>query len=100
MEISRRRLVKMALSLSAAPWLLHFQSLAAPFTKMVKITDIKTLGLDNTGDGCLVRIDTDAGLTGYGEAGFSAPACRELRRRPWALTSSSKTCDSTLARRC
>jgi hypothetical protein len=57
---------------------LHFQSLAAPFTKMVKITDIKTLGLDNTGDGCLVRIDTDAGLTGYGEAGFSAPACRAI----------------------
>ena len=45
---------------------------------MVKITDIKTLGLDNTGDGCLVRIDTDAGLTGYGEAGFSAPACRAI----------------------
>ena len=78
MEITRRRLVKMALSLSTAPWLLHFQSLAAPFTKMVKITDIKTLGLDNTGDGCLVRIDTDAGITGYGEAGFSAPACRAI----------------------
>jgi L-alanine-DL-glutamate epimerase-like enolase superfamily enzyme len=78
MEITRRRLVRMALSLSTAPWLLHFQSLAAPFTKMVKITDIKTLGLDNTGDGCLVRIDTDAGITGYGEAGFSAPACRAI----------------------
>jgi hypothetical protein len=30
---------------------------------MVKITSIKTLGLDNTGDGCLVKIETDAGLT-------------------------------------
>jgi L-alanine-DL-glutamate epimerase-like enolase superfamily enzyme len=78
MEMTRRRLMKLALSLSAAPWLLHFESLAAPFAKMVKITDIKTLGLDNTGDGCLVRIDTDAGLTGYGEAGFTAPACRAI----------------------
>ena len=76
--MTRRHLVKMALSLSTAPWVMHFKALAAPFTKMVKITDIKTLGLDNTGDGCLVKIETDAGLTGYGEAGFSAQACRAI----------------------
>src|SRR5580698_10036335 len=78
MEITRRRLVKMALSLSAAPWLMQFKALADPFTKMVKITAIKTLALDNTGDGCLVKIETDAGLSGYGEAGFSAQACRAI----------------------
>jgi hypothetical protein len=78
MKITRRHLVKTALSLSTAPWILQFKALAAPFTRIVKITDIKTLGLDNTGDGCLVKIETDAGLTGYGEAGFSAQACRAI----------------------
>jgi L-alanine-DL-glutamate epimerase-like enolase superfamily enzyme len=78
MKITRRHLVKTALSLSAAPWLMQFKALADPFTKMVKITNIKTLGLDNTGDGCLVKIETDAGLSGYGEAGFTAPACRAV----------------------
>jgi L-alanine-DL-glutamate epimerase-like enolase superfamily enzyme len=78
MKITRRHLVKTALSLSAAPWLMQFKALAYPFTKMVKITSIKTLGLDNTGDGCLVKIETDAGLSGYGEAGFTAPACRAI----------------------
>jgi L-alanine-DL-glutamate epimerase-like enolase superfamily enzyme len=78
MKITRRHLVKMALRLSAAPWLMQFKALAAPSTRMVKITDIKTLGLDNTGDGCILKIETDAGLTGYGEAGFSAPACRAI----------------------
>jgi L-alanine-DL-glutamate epimerase-like enolase superfamily enzyme len=32
--------------------------------------------LDNVGDGCLIRIDTDSGLTGYGEAGLSAKMAR------------------------
>ena len=43
---------------------------------MVKITAIKALQLDNVGDGCLIRIDTDAGLSGYGEAGVSANMAR------------------------
>jgi hypothetical protein len=64
MKTTRRDLVKMALSLSTAPWLIQFKALAAPSTKMVKITAIKTLGLDNTGDGCILKIETDAGLTG------------------------------------
>ena len=78
MKATRRDLLKMALSLPAAPWLLNFKALAAPYTKMVKITAIKTLALDNTGDGCLLKIETDAGLNGYGEAGFSAPAARAI----------------------
>ena len=68
----------MALSLSATSWLSPLKTLAEPFTKMVKIKDIKTLGLNNTGDGCILKIETDAGITGYGEAGFSAQACRAI----------------------
>jgi L-alanine-DL-glutamate epimerase-like enolase superfamily enzyme len=43
---------------------------------MVKITAIKTMGLDNVGDGCLIRIETDAGIIGYGEAGVPSTAAR------------------------
>src|SRR6202167_4360994 len=78
MTTTRRHLIKIALSLSTAPWLMQFKALAAPFTNMVKITEIKTLVLDNTGDADIVKIETDAGLTGYGEAGFSAQACRAI----------------------
>ena len=41
---------------------MHFKVLAAPFTKAVKITEIKTLSLDNTGDGCILNIEMDAGV--------------------------------------
>ena len=44
---------------------------------MVKITAIKTLQLDNVGDGCLIRIETDAGLVGYGESGVNSKMARD-----------------------
>jgi L-alanine-DL-glutamate epimerase-like enolase superfamily enzyme len=78
MKLDRRNLLRMALALPTTPWLLNFRALAAPSTKMVKITGIKTLGLDNLGDGCLVKIETDAGISGYGEAGNTAQAARGL----------------------
>ena len=68
----------MAFSVAAAPWLLHFKALADPLTQMVKITAIKTLALDNVGDTCLVRIETDKGLVGYGKAGNTAQAARAI----------------------
>jgi len=43
---------------------------------MVKITAIKTLQLDNVGDGCLVKIETDSGLVGYGESGVTPSMAR------------------------
>jgi len=43
---------------------------------MVKITAIKTLQLDNVGDGCLVKIETDSGFAGYGESGVTAAMAR------------------------
>lgn len=68
MTITRRSLLKVAFGMPAAAWLTNFRALAAPASKMVKITAIKTMGLDNVGDGCLIRIETDAGIAGYGEA--------------------------------
>jgi len=76
MRISRRDLFRVGMGLPAAKWLANFEALAAPAAKMVKITSIKVIGLDNLGDGCLLRIDTDAGLVGYGEAGLPAHATR------------------------
>src|SRR5882724_1659752 len=76
MKLSRRSLLKAALGTPAAAWLLSYRAIAAPHTGQVKITKIKTLGLDNVGDGCLIRIETDAGIVGYGEAGLPSAAAR------------------------
>jgi len=64
------------MGMPAAAWLTNFSALSAPFTGQVKLTNIKTMGLDNVGDGCLVRIETDAGIIGYGEAGLASAAAR------------------------
>jgi L-alanine-DL-glutamate epimerase-like enolase superfamily enzyme len=75
--LSRRDLFRYALAAPAAVWMSNFRTLAAPLSKMVKITGIKTMGLDNVGDGCLVKIETDGGILGYGEAGLPSGAARE-----------------------
>jgi L-alanine-DL-glutamate epimerase-like enolase superfamily enzyme len=57
-------------------WLLNYRAAADAHAGQVKITKIKTMGLDNLGDGCLIRIETDAGIVGYGEAGLPSAAAR------------------------
>jgi galactonate dehydratase len=42
----------------------------------VKITAIHAMGLQSIAGNCLIRIQTDAGLTGYGEAGSTGPMAR------------------------
>lgn len=76
MKLSRRSLLKAALGMPAAAWLLNYRAAAAPHAGQVKVTKIKTMGLDNLGDGCLIRIETDAGIVGYGEAGLPSAAAR------------------------
>ena len=76
MNLSRRSWLRTALTMPAAAWLLDYRAAAAPHTGQVKITKIRTMGLDNVADGCLIRIDTDAGITGYGEAGLPSAAAR------------------------
>src|SRR5436190_11488137 len=44
--------------------------------RKAKITDVKAMQVANIAGNCLIRIDTDAGLTGYGEAGVSGPMAR------------------------
>jgi L-alanine-DL-glutamate epimerase-like enolase superfamily enzyme len=76
MNLSRRSLLKIALGTPTGAWLMNCGATAAPHTGQVKITNIKTMGLDNVGDGCLIRIETDAGIIGYGEAGLPSAAAR------------------------
>jgi len=73
---TRRDVMRMALALPAGSWLANYEALAAPARGAVKITAVKTLQLDFQTDGCLVRIETDAGITGYGETGVDAVMAR------------------------
>jgi hypothetical protein len=73
---SRRSLLRLAVALPAAASLANFRALAQAHTKKVKITAVKAMAIKNIAGNCLIRIDTDAGLTGYGEAGASGPMAR------------------------
>ena len=78
MNPNRRDFLKAALLLPAGLYFEKFQALAAPLRGAVKITAIKALQLDFQFDGCLVRIDTDAGVSGYGETGVDVKKARAL----------------------
>src|SRR5580704_489537 len=73
---TRRNLLRLAVALPAGSYLNHYKALAAPHQGKVKITAIKAMALQNIAGNCLIRIDTDAGLTGYGEAGATGPMAR------------------------
>jgi L-alanine-DL-glutamate epimerase-like enolase superfamily enzyme len=69
MMLTRRSFLTTALALPVGASLAHYEALAAPAQGEVKITAIKTIRLNNKSRGnsrALIRIETDAGLTGYG----------------------------------
>ncbi|MBC9866840.1 MAG: hypothetical protein F7O42_02995 [Opitutae bacterium] len=82
--MNRRRFFKLALALPAGAWYARFASLAAAERKQVKITDIRAMNLGNRGTS-LLKILTDSGLEGYGEA--SSPS--SSAKIPWQLSSCS-----------
>ncbi len=73
---TRRDFTRLLATAPAAGFLSHLQLRAAPLAGKVKITDIKAMGLEHIAGNCLIRIDTDSGLTGYGEAGATGPIAR------------------------
>jgi galactonate dehydratase len=75
-RMTRRDLIRTALALPSAGLFARFRAMAAPERKKVKITDIRAMAIQNIAGNCLIRIDTDAGLTGYGEAGATGPMAR------------------------
>ena len=63
-------------TLAAFPMLTPLPSFAQPHKGKVKITNIRAMQVKNIAGNCLIRVDTDAGLVGYGEAGSSGPMAR------------------------
>jgi galactonate dehydratase len=49
---------------------------AEPLKNKVRITKVQAMQIQNIAGNCLIRIDTDAGVTGYGEAGSTGPMAR------------------------
>src|SRR4030088_2487798 len=72
----RRRFIKLAVMLPVSASLAHFRLLAETQAKKTKIIDIRAMALNNIAGNSLIRVDTDSGLTGYGEAGATGPMAR------------------------
>jgi L-alanine-DL-glutamate epimerase-like enolase superfamily enzyme len=67
--LKRRNVLKgLAAMLPASSALGHYSAIAEPLRKKVKITDLKAMVIGRSGGNTLVRVDTDAGVSGYGEA--------------------------------
>jgi L-alanine-DL-glutamate epimerase-like enolase superfamily enzyme len=75
-SLTRRDLIRLAVALPAAASFSRFRALAAPNLNKVKITRVQAMAIRSIAGNCLIRIDTDAGLTGYGEAGATGPMAR------------------------
>ena len=73
---TRRDLLKIALAAPIASSFGALRAYAQPHRGKVKITSIKAMQIRDIAGNCLIRIDTDAGLTGYGEAGATGPMAR------------------------
>lgn len=74
--MTRRQLMKLAVALPAGATFSRLRALAAPQLKRVKITNVRAMAIKNIAGNCLIRVDTDSGLTGYGEAGATGPMAR------------------------
>src|SRR3984957_18509019 len=74
--LSRRDLLRVAASLPAAGLFARFRVRAAANVNRVKSTNVRAMAIQNIAGNCLIRIDTDSGLTGYGEAGATGPMAR------------------------
>ncbi len=72
----RRDLLKYALALPAASFFSAFDALAQSTRGLVKITAIKAMNLK--GAQTLIRIDTDAGISGFGECQGDGPMARSV----------------------
>jgi L-alanine-DL-glutamate epimerase-like enolase superfamily enzyme len=74
--LSRRQLLRLAVLLPCAGLFSRYRALAAPHLNRVKITGIRAMAIKNIAGNCLIRVDTDGGLEGYGESGATGPMAR------------------------
>ncbi len=73
---SRREWLRRVLALPAGAWIARLHAFAEPHKGKVKITNVKAMQIANIAGNCLIKIETDAGLVGYGEAGSTGPMAR------------------------
>ncbi len=76
--MKRRDFLRTALALPAGASLTHYEALAAPAQDQIKITDIKVMQVRDPGT--LIKIETDAGISGIGPCGASGPVARDVIR--------------------
>ena len=67
--MTRRNFMQLAVALPAGASFSRLHAFADPQRGQLKITDVKAMAINNIAGNCLIRVDTDAGITGYGEAG-------------------------------
>jgi gluconate/galactonate dehydratase len=77
MQMQRRNFLLAAARAGAALFPAPYQRLAAALRQKVKITDVKCMIVRGTWDWNLVKIETDAGLYGIGEA-YWGPGVKDL----------------------
>lgn len=83
---SRRNFLGKLIALPAGVWLSNYYNASASSRNHVKITAIKAIQLDFQFDGCLIKIETDSGLVGYGETGVNSRIARaHIEHLDWAL---------------
>lgn len=78
--MTRRTLLRMVSGAAAAPWMSAFRAHAQPHRGKVKITGIKAMQVQGIAGNTLIKVETDAGLVGYGEAGATGPMARSWLR--------------------
>ena len=74
-RMSRRWFCRLAATLPLGAWYLGYETMAAQHRGKVAVRAIKAMNLQNRGTS-LLKIETDAGLEGYGEASASGPMLR------------------------
>jgi L-alanine-DL-glutamate epimerase-like enolase superfamily enzyme len=74
--LTRRDFLKTALVLPAGVWLSRYEALAAAAAGQFKITAIKAMQVRDPGT--LIKIETDAGISGYGPCGATGPFARDV----------------------
>ena len=72
----RRDLLRSAAVMAAGGFLGSLRLFAEPLARKVKITSIQAMALEHMAGNTLIRVDTDAGVSGIGEAGATGPIAR------------------------
>lgn len=62
--------------IAAGGLLENLRLFAEPMARKVKITNIQAMALDHMAGNTLIKVDTDAGISGIGEAGATGPIAR------------------------